>query len=391
MGIIQSILDTDQYKITMQNAVQRLYPDAWAKIQFINRKPEEQKFTSDAVGLIKGAIKHMSHLKLSDDEHEWLKVRNPFLGPGYLSFLRNYRYDPSEVKIALTNEGNLDLTIEGLWHRVIMWEVPLMAIISEVYFQNIHTKWNMEGQKNRAIMKQERMLKAGCANADFGTRRRRCYESQENVIAQMKKFDTFVGTSNVHLAMKHDLKPIGTLAHEWIQAHSVLCGLRHANRYALNAWNQVYNGWLGIALSDTYGTQSFWGDFDRTLSRTFDGVRHDSGDPFEFTDNAVQHYRTHGIDPLTKTTVFSDGLNVDKAIKIHEYCKGKIRDSYGIGTHYTNDFDDGMALNMVIKLVELNGHPVVKLSDEPGKVSGDRDAVRVANYIHHGIPLDEAV
>lgn len=389
MKIIQSMLDTDLYKLTMQNGVQRLYPDATGIVRFINRKPQTQKFTPQSVEEIKDAIYHMSELRLSNDEHDWLRERNPYLGPGYLSLLKNYQFDPREVHIELGENGNLIIYVEGLWHRIILWEVPLMAIISEVYFNTIHTEWSMDGQDERARQKQQMMADAGCVNADMGTRRRRSFLSQANVVEQMKKFkDSFVGTSNVHLAMLHDVKAIGTMAHEWIQAHSVLCGLRHANRYALNAWNQVYQGHLGIALPDTYGTPSFWRDFDRTLSRTFDGVRHDSGNPFHFVDAAVKHYRHHAIDPMTKTSVFSDGLNVQKAIEIHEYCENRIRDSYGIGTHYTNDFDDGLALKMVIKLIQLNGVPVVKLSDEPGKVSGDKDAVRVANYVHRGIPLD---
>ena len=388
MKIINSILDTDQYKLTMQNAVQRLYPDAEASISFINRKPDKQIFNEEAVDEIKDAIHHMADLQLTKDEYDYLKHHNPYLGPGYLSSLRNYRFDPEEVQVSLV-DGNLSIDINGLWHKVILWEVPLMSIVSEVYFKVIHKEWSMDGQKDLAARKQSVMSGAGCFNAEFGTRRRRSYASQNNVVEVMKDFDHFVGSSNVHLAMKHGVKAIGTMAHEWVQGHSVLCGLRHANRYAMNAWNQVYNGYLGVALTDTYGSQAFWKDFDRSMSRTFDGVRHDSGNPFDFVDQTVEHYRRHAIDSLTKTCVFSDGLNVDLALQIHKYCEGKIKDSYGIGTHYTNDFPDGKALQIVIKLMKLNGTPVVKLGDDSGKVSGDQDAVRVAQYIHRGTPLDD--
>jgi nicotinate phosphoribosyltransferase len=202
----------------------------------------------------------------------------------------------------------------------------------------------------------------------------------------------FVGTSNVRLAMKYGVKPIGTKAHEWYQAHSQLAGLEHANRAALEAWINVYHSALGIALTDTYGTDAFLRDFSRELAMAYDGVRHDSGDPFKFVDKFVAHYEKLGIDPLSKTAVFSDSLNVEKAIKIHRYCQNKIKDSFGIGTFFTNDFPKSAfkPLNIVIKLVRLNGKPVVKLSDDFGKSFGERDAVRVARYTHMGIPLDMA-
>lgn len=389
MKIIESILDTDLYKLTMQNAVLCLYREAQAKIQFINRKPKFQVFNQEAITAINSAIEEMAELRLTSDEFDFLSQRCSYLNNfGYLYYLKNYRFNPKEVKVDLQN-GNLSVEITGPWHSAILWEVPLMAIISEVYFRIIHKNWSMKNQAVYAEQKQKEMCAAGCQNADFGTRRRRSYDTQSLVVACMKKFDSFVGTSNVHLAMQHGVTPIGTMAHEWIQAHSVLCSLRHANRYALQSWNDVYQGLLGIALTDTYGSESFWMDFDRNLSRLYDGVRHDSGNPYRFVDAAVKHYRRHKIDPMTKTAVFSDGLNVQNAIEIHKYCRGKIKDSYGIGTHYTNDFPDGMALNMVIKLVELDNIPVIKLSDEPGKMSGDKDAIRVANYIHRGIPLDQ--
>jgi nicotinate phosphoribosyltransferase len=339
------------------------------------------------VAHLREAIQSMSELRLSDDEHGFLKRCCPFLGPGYLAFLRNYRYDPEEVQVQL-RDGQLELTVHGLWHRTILWEVPLMAMISELFFRECRANWDMEGQLEKIRRKAQRLADAGCSWADFGTRRRRSYNVQEMVVRESSQFPQFVGTSNVHLARRYNVKPIGTMAHEWIQAHAVLQGLRRANRHALHAWMQVYGGFLGIALTDTYTTPSFWKDFDRLLARQFDGVRQDSGDPLKFVDQAIENYQRLGIDPMSKTVVFSDGLNTDKVIELAGYCRNKTRCSFGIGTHLTNDFDDP-ALNMVIKLVALDGIPVVKLSDDPGKVSGDRDAVRVARYVHCGVALDE--
>jgi nicotinate phosphoribosyltransferase len=198
----------------------------------------------------------------------------------------------------------------------------------------------------------------------------------------------FVGTSNVWLAREFKVKPIGTMAHEWFMGLSVLEGLRHANRHALHAWLKVYQGSLGIALTDTYGTDVFFKDFDALLSRQFDGVRQDSGDPLEFVEKALAHYQRLRIPADSKTIIFSDALDVDRAIEIRRTCGDRMHTSFGIGTHLTNDFAGAKALNMVIKLWSVNGMPVVKLSDAPGKEQGERDAVRVARWTFDRTPLD---
>jgi len=230
----------------------------------------------------------------------------------------------------------------------------------------------------------------GCSYADFGTRRRRIWDVQNLLVeTMMANSKGFVGTSNVSLAMKHNTKPIGTMAHEWIMATSVLMGLRHANKFALDAWNKVFSGDLGIALTDTYGSKTFFGDFDGYLARLFDGVRHDSGDPFEFASKVISHYKSLGINPMSKTIVFSDGLTAKLAAEINERFKDVIRCSFGIGTHFTNDFLNSKALNMVIKLWTCEGIPLVKLGDDEGKAIGEPDAVRVARWTFNDKPLDD--
>jgi nicotinate phosphoribosyltransferase len=402
----RSIIDNDLYKLSMQQAVLALYPDVEAEYLFVNRRAGKDKFTRQFCDRLGASIEAMADLKLTDEEYQYMKSM-PWFSPSYVEYLKNYRFDPRRVTIQCVDD-NLQLRIRGPWRDAIWDEVPLMSVISELWFEPhflISTngcppdKWNYDGQTVKAEQKAQRLLEAGAVFTDFGTRRRRSFLSQDMLVRAMSGVaqngqypGKFVGTSNVLLAMKYGLKPIGTMAHEWIQAHSVLGSLRHANRAALDAWVKVYHSALGTALTDTYTTSSFFEDFDPYYARLYDGIRHDSACPFKFTDNAVAHYHKLGIDPMSKTIIFSDSLDVDLAIKILRYCEGKIRCAFGIGTHFTNDFPGLLkALNMVIKLVKLGGVDVVKLSDDIRKAIGEKDAVRVARYVHCGIPLDAAM
>ncbi len=383
--IINSILDTDLYKLTMQQAVLELFPEAVVSYRFKNRG--DQRFTPEFLKELQNQINCMSQLRLASDEYSRLKEKIPFFKPWYLEYFKNYRFNPDEIKISLDKTNDLVIEPTGLWHSTILWEVPLMAIISELYFKMIDTDWENDSINilNKAIEKSAVMESNKAMFADFGTRRRRSHDIQSKVIEGLMYHDTFVGTSNVYFAMKYGLKPIGTMAHEFIMGMSVLEGLRNANYYALQNWVRVYNSDLGIALTDTFGSDAFFRNFNKRLSKLYDGLRHDSGCPFAFTDKAIAHYKKMGIDPKSKVIVFSDGLNIDKALEIAKYCKGnlsrsRIKCSFGIGTHFTNDFDNSKALNMVIKLWSCEGIPVVKLSDTPGKVMGNADAVKVAQW-----------
>jgi nicotinate phosphoribosyltransferase len=229
--------------------------------------------------------------------------------------------------------------------------------------------------------------------ADFGTRRRRSFRSQELVVETMKDAVGFMGTSNVYLAKKHNVKAIGTQSHQWIMGVSALRGLRHCNSFAMDEWVKTYNGSLGIVLTDTYGTEAFLKDFDLKNAKLFDGVRHDSGDPIWFADLIISHYKKLGIDPMSKIIIFSDGLDDDIADKIRNHCKGRIKSATCIGTFFSNDYknskgEKSKALSIVIKLYGCAGVPVVKLSDNPAKAAGDEDAVRVAEWTFYGQPLD---
>lgn len=387
--IIKSMLDDDLYKFTMQQAVLELYPDAIATYTFTNRGTQRFNGLGGAfqagefLNALRAEIEEMA--KLSALPEEINALSQSFFKPWYKYFLASYRYNPAEVVASLTPDNNLNVMVKGRWWSTILWEVKLLAIISELYFQMADTKWNMDGQESKIFEKASTLT--DCLYADFGTRRRRSFEAQRTVVEGLAGRSGFVGTSNVYLAQKYNARAIGTMAHEWIMAHSVLQGLRNANRFALDAWTKVYRGSLGIALTDTYGTDAFLKDFDVYLAKLFDGVRHDSGDPFNFIDKVVQHYGTLGIDPATKTIVFSDSLNAELACRIAAACKGKIRCSFGIGTNFTNDFQGSPALNMVIKMQSINNAQVVKLSDDPSKATGDSDAIRVAKWTFQNAPL----
>ncbi len=386
--MIQSILDNDLYKFSMQQAAHMLYPRAQVAYAFFNRG--NTPFPEHFADHIQEQIHGMAELRLSAPQRRFLEKKCYFLTPVYLDFLTAYRFDPSEVTVH-QDSGNLELRITGPWYRTILWEVPLMAIISETYFK-------LTGQA--ACPRQERLAnnldkarqlaESGVKFADFGTRRRYSAAVHEELIRDLAGFEnrSLIGTSNVHLARQFDLTPIGTLAHEWFMFHSAINGYRMANQSAQDAWVKVFHGDLGIALTDTFTTDIFLSDFDTFYAKLFDGVRQDSGDPFLFTQKLITHYQKLHIDPSAKTIVFSDGLDVDRAVKIHQFCSGRVKDAYGIGTSLTNDV--GVTpLNIVIKLVRCRAHAdvpwrnTVKLSDDIGKHTGDPDELNNCMNIFH--------
>ena len=380
--MINSILDTDLYKLTMQEAVCRLYPHAQVEYSFINRN--NHAFPDGFAEILRGFVFGMSNLRLLEDEKKFLLEKCPYLTPVYIDFLSGYRFNPNEVEISQDNCNYLHITIRGPWYRTILWDVPLMAMISELYFVETNQyKSVWEARENRNQNKAERLRSIGAKFGDFGTRRRFSQRNHEEVVVAMDEYagDSFVGTSNVYLAMCKGLRVIGTQAHEWFQFHAAKYGFRSANAVALEKWVDVYQGSLGIALSDTFTSDVFFKAFDMKYAKLFDGVRHDSGDPFEFADKTIAHYKKLGIDPLSKTIVFSDGLDVDKVKTIHQHCEGKVKDSYGIGTNLTNDVGV-KPLNIVIKMIKAKPKDsdwvhTVKLSDESGKWTGNVNMLRI--------------
>jgi nicotinate phosphoribosyltransferase len=378
MAIIQSLLDNDLYKFSMQKAVLELYPDAMAEYRFTNRG--KQKLGEKVIERLREELTNLSMVRLLHSEIQFLKSLR-FFKPQYIAYLSRYRFNPNQISLSLDSNQSLSVTIKGPWRETILWEVPLMALISEIYFEMNHDDLSEAGTKASAkgARLDEHSLRP-ISFADFGTRRRRSQTVHNQVVDALHVYRNFVGTSNVHLAKEFSLKPIGTMAHEWVMGVSALEGLRHANRFALHKWKDVYKADLGIALTDTFGTDAFWGDFDLELAKVYDGLRHDSGDPLIFGEQAIKHYQSLGIDPKSKTVVFSDGLNINKVLEIERVFENRIKTSYGIGTHLTNDFETP-ALNMVIKLRSVDGIEVIKLSDEPGKETGDTKALEIAHWM----------
>lgn len=387
MSIIKSLLDNDLYKFTQQAAVLKYKQHVPVRYVFNNRRPEG-RFNDAFMKMFTEELESMAELKATDQELVQFQQDCPFLTDQYIEYLRNYRFDPSEVKAKVAN-NELSLEIDGTWDRTILWEVPLMAMISEVFFKTCDTEWAFVAEEQQVKILEKSQDMRDLHFADFGTRRRRCYDAQDLIVKELAaNSNTFVGTSNVHLAQKYNIKPIGTMAHEWIMGISALEGLRYANKHAINIWRKIYKGDLGIALTDTFGTDAFFDDFDTEMAKLYDGVRHDSGDPVVFAEKAIAHYERLGVDPTTRTIVFSDGLTAKEAVRINEKLKGRVKTSFGIGTHLTNDFGT-KPLNMVIKLFGCNNIPVVKLSDVSTKAIGDKDAIRVALWTFFGTPLDQ--
>lgn len=382
---IISILDNDFYKFTMQNAVVNLFPRAKAKYALINRG--QHQFPPGFGELLQNALTELARLQLTKSEKEFLSKKCPYLPPTYLDFLQGFRYDPDEVTI-IQDGTNLSVTIEGYWYRTILWEVPILFLICELYYEANHL--NRISNEQVAEIAKNKILKyreLGITIADFGTRRRHSYEVQKITVESLLKngADCFIGTSNVHLAMLLNTKPIGTHAHEWFMFHAAKFGFKMANSLALENWVIIYRGDLGIALSDTYTSEVFFHQFDRKFSKLFDGVRHDSSDPIEFAKKTIAHYKNYGIDPLSKTIIFSDSLDYEKVKNIAEFCRGKIGFSFGVGTNFTNDV--GLQpLNIFLKMTNALPEegvwtPVIKLSDEKGKYTGDLNAIALAKKV----------
>ncbi|KAI8085996.1 nicotinate phosphoribosyltransferase [Halteromyces radiatus] len=392
---LASLLDNDLYKFTMQYAVLQHYKDTCVTYQFTNRE-KDLHLNAEAAAWLQQQIQNLSQLCLTKEEKIFLSQLS-FFDETYVDYLSGFRYKPDEhVKIQFdATTGDLELEVSGLWHETILYEVPLLALISESYFRYVDQDWNYEGQHQRAVEKAKRLLNAGCVFSEFGTRRRRDFKTHDIVMAALTQeyqayqqakthsVGALSGTSNVYLAMKYNLTPIGTVAHEFFMAISALEGIEKANEKTLEKWYETYRGALGIALTDTFTTPVFLKDFGKDLATKYIGVRQDSGSPKDFIPLMVNHYKSLGIDPLTKVIVFSDALDVDRAIELLTLCQQYgIKASFGIGTSFTNDYyklshptERSKPMNIVIKIKECNGKRVIKLSDDVLKHSADQATV----------------
>ncbi|MEG5491215.1 nicotinate phosphoribosyltransferase [Enterobacter kobei] len=378
--VLHTLLDTDAYKLHMQQAVFHHYYDVHVAAEFRCRGDDLLGIYADS---IREQVDAMQHLTLQDDEYQWLSGL-PFFKTDYLNWLRDFRYKPEQVTV--TNEnGKLDIRLEGPWREVIMWEVPLLAVISEL----AHRYRSPEMGVAQAVASLENKLAAFTTLTegldmsrfrlmDFGTRRRFSREVQQSIVKRLQQEPWFVGTSNYDLARRLNLTPMGTQAHEWFQAHQQISpDLANSQRAALAAWLEEYPNQLRIALTDCITMDAFLRDFGPEFAERYQGLRHDSGDPVEWGEKAIAHYQKLGIDPMSKVLVFSDNLDLAKAVELYRHFNTRVNLSFGIGTRLTCDIPQVKPLNIVIKLVECNGKPVAKLSDSPGKtICHDKAFVR---------------
>ena len=364
--IIESALDNDQYKFSMMQAILHQYPATTAEYLFKCRTPgiDFRPYVGD---IIKNVNKMCNHVRFSDEDVEYIGDLG-FYKPDFLRFLKLFKFNYDYVDITADNDGTLHIHISGPWLHTILFEVPILSIVSEVYSTDMSIDYGLADQ--RTVEKAEMLTAAEIAFlfAEFGGRRRHSVMAQDNAIALLRQHcpKNLVGTSNVMMAKKHGIKAIGTMAHEWLQAHQALYRVADSQFMALENWAKEYRGDLGIALSDVIGLKYFLHDFDKYFSKLFDGTRQDSGNPYEYGHAMVKHYENMGIDPKTKTIVFSDGLDFMKAIELAKTFNSAINVSFGIGTHITNDFDF-KALQLVLKMTRCNSQAVAKLSDDPGK------------------------
>ena len=388
MPIINTLMDTDFYKYTMAQFVLHKHPDAIVKYAFKCRNgtgtPFGNKFeaASEFAQKINEEIDHLCTLRHTRDEIEWLR-NIPFFKPDYIEYLRLLQLNRDYIQCWAEVDGTLNIEVEGPWVSTIWFEVPVLAIVSELHSledSEFEINKRLEGRKrlNKKVKLINDFCRAGEFHAvgdrfkfaDFGTRRRNSYEWQQTVLEWMLgeiPEGVLVGTSNVHFAKRLGIRPVGTMAHELLQAFQQLGGrLVDSQKACLDEWAHEYRGQLGIALTDVVGFDRFLKDFDLFFAKLFDGCRHDSGDPIKWGHKLINHYRELGIDAKTKTAVFSDGLDIPRAIDLFRKFNNMINVSFGIGTNLTNDMGYEVP-QLVMKMIECNGRPVAKVPDSEGK------------------------
>ena len=369
--IIQSLLDTDLYKFTMMQVVLHHFPGAQVEYRFRCRT-EGVDLRPDLTE-IRAQLAQLCSLRFRDDELGYLRGLR-FMKSDFVDFLALFHFSEKYVSVGPGEKpGEIDVTIRGPWLHTILYEIPILSIVSEVYFRRTQPRPDLDEGRRRLKAKIDLVRtvepELDFKISDFGTRRRFSRDWQEEVLQTLKREvpQYLAGTSNVWFAMRNNMTPLGTMAHEYMQACQALGPrLRDSQVFAFDKWAQEYRGDLGIAIADTYGLQAFLRDFDMYFCKLFDGARHDSGDPFDWGEKLIAHYRGNRVDPRTKQLIFSDQLSFPLAIEIARRFHGRARTSFGIGTNLTNDLGCE-AINIVIKMTECNGQPVAKVSDAPGK------------------------
>ncbi len=370
--IITSLLDTDLYKFTMMQVVLHHFPAANVEYRFQCRTPGINLVPY--IEEIRAEVRALCQLRVTESELDYLRQMR-FIKSDFVDFLALFHLNEKHISIApsLQRNGEIEIEIKGPWLYTILFEIPLLAIVNEVYFRN--TQRHPDYREGRERLREKICLLGGqpefadCKIADYGTRRRFSKVWHEEVTSTLHEGlgPQFAGTSNVYYAMKNGMTPLGTMAHEYLQACQALGPrLRDSQIYGFEIWAKEYRGDLGIALSDVYGMQAFLRDFDMYFCKLFDGARHDSGDPFDWGERLIRHYEKNRCDPRTKVLVFSDALDIPKVMQLYERFHERCKLAFGVGTNLTNDLGY-RPLQIVIKMIRCDGQPVAKLSDSPGK------------------------
>ena len=409
--IIASLLDTDLYKFTMMQVVLHQFPGAQVEYRFKCRNLDIDPQSGRAgrqlaahVSEIRDEIRHLCSLHFQDAELAYLRSMR-FIKSDFVDFLGLFKLNEQCVTVSALPSGDIDILIKGPWLHTILFEIPVLAIVNEVFFRNTQPLPDLLEGRRRLNVKIGQLQAEGLSDlkiADYGTRRRFSKAWHEEVLrvlaARLGSGQSsgemsvaggqLAGTSNVLYAMKLGLVPLGTMAHEYLQACQALGPrLRDSQTYAFESWAKEYRGDLGIALSDVYGMSAFLRDFDPYFCKLFDGARHDSGDPFEWGEKMLSHYIRNRVDPRTKILIFSDGLTVTRTIELYQRFKGRCQLAFGIGTHLTNDLGY-KPLQIVIKMVRCNGQPVAKLSDTPSKNMCDDE--KYLAYLRQVFDIEQA-
>lgn len=388
--IINHFTDDDLYKFTMCCAVIDNFPRAQVKYRFTDR--DHTVYPPGFADKLQEQIILLEDVVITDEEIAFMKRRCSYIPGWFYTYLKGYRFCREWVTVRQDEEGYLSVEFEGSWADTILLEVKVLAIISELYYRMTGEdgRFDYEDYYRKTYRKAVRLLEAGCVYSDFGTRRRVSFEAEETVVRAMRDCyrsrewsGKFVGTSNVYLAMKYDLIPVGTMAHEFVCAIGGMYGPQMANHIAMNSWRNTFRGALGTYLYDSFGWDIFSLNFSEDFANLFKGLRVDSGDNRVELQRIVEKYRSLGIDPRTKQVIFSNALDTDRAIEIQCYAREYCQPSFGIGTHFTNDFEGVKPMNIVIKLVAVKiteswtfYNDTCKLSEDDGKHTGKPEVIR---------------
>ena len=383
--IITHFTDNDLYTFSCQYYILQKYPQAEVQYTFFDRN--NCKYSTRFVDKLQEQINYMPGVIMTESEANFMKEKFKWLPEWYITFLKGYRFNPKEVSISLDSENHLNISIKGKWYSTIMWEMPILSCISELCHMTNGdvNKYDLIQEYRKVVEKSKQIFSAGLVFGDMGTRRRFSFDHQKMVLETMSKVykstnwpGVFTGTSNVWFAKELGLNALGTMSHQLISFEENISGVFECNYNVMKKFSDVYDGNNGIYLYDCFGDNVFFNNLSKRMAMMYNGLRIDSGDEKEQTEKIINKYKSLGIDPATKQVVYSNGLNVDKCIEIHNYVNGRVKDSYGVGTFITCDVNDVKPSNIVIKLTKcrLNEnrewHDCIKLSCDKGKMLGNQ-------------------